>query len=1060
MGSCTAREERKQVVDTDVELVQPRPSISASSCSINSTLPHARKVHLSLSRLTFASMSGTSEAEASHLDSSKSESSEAAIPESQLQRMDPDSILADEANPDEVLGQTSSDTAARHSDDTDQSQDEEAAALKRASAASAIFSNDHSNGDISSRRESHSISTDRDVASVSNVLAKDADATTSLSSMSTEALKAQVSDLTNQVTGLNEKLVKSFNRIADLEDDYSDAQERIRNMSAKIKDLEKERSEHLDALNTGLLVEKAHVSSEMQRMMDRVIEETAQRGKAESDKSKIEAELDELSSSLFSEANKMVAVERLSRARAEEKSRNMEERLKDTEGIMLEQQKVLADLQRQVEKLQSASASRKNGDDGVSIASMDSEGLSFHRLNTSSLARSISQRTATRERRHVPNVDLAAEARLIINIVPYQEFRSFIAHLRKLRKQLAPFYSYPLYNHGARESFNSTPTPRNASPAPQQSASAAGASSTPVSASTAYSQNLSGATTSSSPFAMAGLSRHRDYPTLPSNVENLVSLPSQLSLPFIKRSQEEDVEPCLRLDFAPGLNWLSRRQANTAILEGNLVIEPIFSGSKTIDEDQIRRENAHLPPAACAMCGITVVNVPLTGGVAATAMSAEQGGKTSLVPSSITTATSSWASSAASSLGSITGSSSGSNSGTITPKPSRGGLFSSFRRTSSNTKPAEVDGASNASAVGAVDADAQVGVPVEGIVLSDLPVPTHIFRLSESSPTRYLLCPHHCLLRLRAVCQYWGFVRNLERSVVLEGKFMQEEQNANAASTSSLDLSKVGSAPQSEQVQALENAVAADEGEEKPTSVAKGTQPVDAEDAARVEQAEDEKTEAEKIKESVQEEIGHSEATQDAEKTEPSEDRLPEAEDNNATNDDDFADAQSSPTVAKTAESEVKDGEQGKEGETPEASSAEEATHDASVEAKEVPTAAEPEHETTQKPSDEGTNAADDTTTTEQQSSAPAPPLPPRSVARGNGAASPAPVIPPRRHPRAGTTAVAPPIRTGTPAPTALYLDKLEAMDWEDKMWTEVTKLKEELWRARIGLVTEDGEAA
>ncbi len=212
---------------------------------------------------------------------------------------------------------------------------------------------------------------------------------------------------------------------------------------------------------------------------------------------------------------------------------------------------------------------------------------------------------------------------------------SFLTRVPRLHRSSAqnapaarPFYNYPINAHAGRESLNGTPTPRTASPAQP----APGSSGTVTTASSAYSQGLGGTHTSSSPFALAGISRHRDYPTLPSNVENLVALPSQLSLPFIKRSQEEDVEPCLRLDFAPGLNWLSRRQANTAILDGNLVIEPIFSGSKTIDEELIRKENAHLPPAACAMCGIPVVNVPLPGGVAATALSAEQGGKTSLVP--------------------------------------------------------------------------------------------------------------------------------------------------------------------------------------------------------------------------------------------------------------------------------------------------------------------------------------------------------------------------------------------------------------------------------------------
>lgn len=1014
-------------------------------------------------------MSTAPQSDAVRQDDPESAQPEALESDTQLKRMDPDSILADEADPDQVLGiDSSSDAAVKrasafplpsHADQSD---------LKRASAASAIFS--QSDSINSPRAPARSIITEQHAIPEAQPLP------------TREELQAQVSDLTNQVTGLNEKLVKSFNRIADLEDDYSDAQENIRTMAAKIKELEKERAEHLDALNTGLLVEKAHVSSEMQRMMDRVIEETAQRGKAESDKSKIEAELDELSSSLFSEANKMVAVERLSRARAEEKSRNMEERLKDTEGIMLEQQKVLADLQRQVEKLQADPASKKFTADTASIASLESDAVSFHRLNTSSLARSISQRTAVRELKHKPAADLAAQARLIINIVPYQEFRSFIAHLRKLRKQLAPFYNYPL-PHGARDSLTGTPTPRTASPAPQQGSSAVAATTNSIAtASSAYSQGIGGSLYSSSPFAIAGVSRHRDYPTLPSNVDNMVSLPNQLSLPFIKRSQEEDVEPCLRLDFAPGLNWLSRRQANTAILDGNLVIEPIFSGSTTVDEDRIRRENAHLPPAACAMCGIPVVNVPLPGGVAATAMSSEQGGKTSLVPSSIATATSSWASSAASSLGSITGSSasSGSSSATITPKPSRGGLFSSFRRSSGTNKATDTE--ATATATASTEAtDAHVDVPVEAMVSPNLPVPTHIFRLSESAPTRYLLCPHHCLLRLRAACQFWGFVRNLERSVVLEGKFMNDEPHPLAASTPSLDLPKPLDVPKSEQVETLEKAVAAAETEEESAPVAEEpaaaqSETKDVGDADK-EAGADEKAEAEKVKESVQEGSDASDApgaaSEDkenadvegkaasaAEDTETSEAK--DKQDNEETDeapaeattkhdDDDFADAPSSPTEPKA----------------PDAPEDEQKPDEATDSVAKVETeATEPAADTDPTATADASNAAAGAAEGSDAAAAPAPPLPPRSVARGTGSVSPAPAVPPRRHPRAGALAVPPqrtssasasaPVRPATPANTALFLDRLDAMEWEDKMWTELTKLKEELWRARIGLVTDD----
>ncbi|EST06487.1 GDPGTP exchange factor Sec2p [Kalmanozyma brasiliensis GHG001] len=979
-------------------------------------------------------MSAASGAEPERQDDSKTEASDdGAIPESQLQRTDPDSILADEADPDKVLGEESSSDAAAKSTASsgDAKEGEESAALKRASAASAIFSQSESRPQ-SQLPPSAESNTDSAPATT------DASDAAPSQEMSVEELQAQVKDLGNQVAGLNDKLVKSFNRIADLEDDYSEAQERLASMSTKIKELEKERAEHLAALDTGLLVEKAHVSSEMQRMMDRVIEETAQRGQAESDKSKIEAELDELSSSLFSEANKMVAVERLSRARAEEKSVNMEERLKDTEGIMLEQQKVLTDLQRQVEKLQQGSAaSKKSGDDSASIVSVESEAASFHRLKSSSLARSISQRTATQERRHKPTVDLAAEARLIINIVPYQEFRAFIAHLRKIRKQLTPFWSYPLTPHAGRESLNGTPTPRTASPAIQQPAN----SSATTAVASSYSQGLGGAIATSSPFAIAGVGRHRDHPTLPANVENLVSLPNQLSLPFIKRSQEEDIEPCLRLDFAPGLNWLSRRSVNTAILDGNLLIEPLFSGSQTIDEDQIRRENAHLPPAGCAMCGVSIVNVPLPGANAATASSTEAGARTSVVPSGI-----------AGALGSFTGSSSGTNSGTVTPKPSRGGLFSSFRKSSTNVKAADGDAAS-----AFPDTDASGSVASEAIVVAHLPVPTHIFRLGDSSSTRYLLCPQHCLWRLRAACQYWGFIRHLERTVVIEGKFANEEQQIVGGSMSSLDLPKEIAAVQpakSAQVETLEKAVAAENGELTDSNDSEAVKPEEQAEEATAEKGEnaetaekgadgetqDDKTEAEKIKESVEEEV-KTETTAEAESSNEKSDGQNDTPDTSSHDDhdgdkdhagdhDDFADAESSP-VTKDVDLQPDD--------TP----------------AETEKAAETERPAETEPP---TDAATDLKPSESTTGIIAPPLPPRSVAR---AANPIPpVIPPRRHLTPALPARKPTYTLAPPPPTAIYLHKLDSLEWEDRMWTEVTKLKEELWRARVGLVAEDAEAS
>lgn len=59
---------------------------------------------------------------------------------------------------------------------------------------------------------------------------------------------------------------------------------------------------------------------------------------------------------------------------------------------------------------------------------------------------------------------------------------------------------------------------------------------------------------------------------------------------FYKRAQAEDIEPTLRLDAAPGLSWLARRNVLTAVCEGSLVVEPMPSSTKVYT-------------FACSLCG-------------------------------------------------------------------------------------------------------------------------------------------------------------------------------------------------------------------------------------------------------------------------------------------------------------------------------------------------------------------------------------------------------------------------------------------------------------------------
>ncbi|WFC97590.1 hypothetical protein MYAM1_000305 [Malassezia yamatoensis] len=468
-------------------------------------------------------------------------------------------------------------------------------------------------------------------------------------------------DLRSQVTSLNAKLVTSFNRIADLEDELSVSHNRILAHTTQIAELYKEREQHLFALNTGLLVEKSHVTAEMQRMMDRVLDETAQRGKAESDKTRIESELEELSASLFNEANKMVAVERLERARAEEKSAQFQQSLRDTERVLAEQQDMLKNLQIQIETRDKHEETKERPPtpDPTTILSLSSSDFSIY-----------------------------------VQIPPYHEFIAFVKYLRALQRQLDPYIK--LQQRGI--DWTSDPT---------------------ISQGVGMGGGIGGVV---SP-ALSGQGspiRHKDYPHLPASAEQLVQLSNQTSLPFIRRSQEEDSDPCLRFQAAPGLNWLSRRQASSAVLDGSMVIEPIFAGGIVHDQAKVRAEYGHLAPATCTMCGTALVNL------------------TSLVntnspePASIK------------------------DSGNRRSIPS---LFQSLRRSVTQLERPGQDHRN----------DPSNSTTEEFFDTSRLPIPTHYFRVSESS-SKYLVCTQYCLQRLRSVCAFWMFIRTLERAIVLEGK--------------------------------------------------------------------------------------------------------------------------------------------------------------------------------------------------------------------------------------------------------------------------------------------------
>ncbi|KAJ6614581.1 hypothetical protein B0H10DRAFT_141086 [Mycena sp. CBHHK59/15] len=218
------------------------------------------------------------------------------------------------------------------------------------------------------------------------------------------SLRSQIQDLFSQVTQLNGKLVKSYDRVSDLEDELHMAAAGARQASLKISQLELERTQYLSALNTGLLVEKSQVTAELTRLMEKATDEAAQRGQAENAKADIEKDLDDLSATLFAQANTMVAEARYAQAMTERRVEQAETALKGAEemaGIMQQQMQTL-----QAEKDE---AERKSKEMQV-----------------------VMGKGKWVDRRSAGSGVLPKETRLLSSHLPYQEFLLLVAHLRSV----------------------------------------------------------------------------------------------------------------------------------------------------------------------------------------------------------------------------------------------------------------------------------------------------------------------------------------------------------------------------------------------------------------------------------------------------------------------------------------------------------------------------------------------------------------------------------------------------------------------------------------------------
>ena len=133
------------------------------------------------------------------------------------------------------------------------------------------------------------------------------------------SLRTQLTDRHSQLGMLKLQihLVLFTHLFSRIEDNLDLSNSNFDTTQARLKSLEQQRQSHIDALQSGVLVERAAIATEPSKLIERATEEERKRGEEEGKRKEIETELFELSAGLLGQANTMVAEERIAQSNGE-----------------------------------------------------------------------------------------------------------------------------------------------------------------------------------------------------------------------------------------------------------------------------------------------------------------------------------------------------------------------------------------------------------------------------------------------------------------------------------------------------------------------------------------------------------------------------------------------------------------------------------------------------------------------------------------------------------------------------------------------------------------------
>jgi chromosome segregation ATPase len=112
-------------------------------------------------------------------------------------------------------------------------------------------------------------------------------------------------DLNSEVAALSDKLINAINHQTSLDDTLAATRHELEEAREKINQLESEAQLQREHLTSGIMVKRTDVDQDLVRVTNELAEEKTLRSKAEKEKRGMEQELENLTASLFEEANKV-----------------------------------------------------------------------------------------------------------------------------------------------------------------------------------------------------------------------------------------------------------------------------------------------------------------------------------------------------------------------------------------------------------------------------------------------------------------------------------------------------------------------------------------------------------------------------------------------------------------------------------------------------------------------------------------------------------------------------------------------------------------------------------